>query len=180
MTEPIHSVGCPIWHTGGPSVENLGNVLGNRTQAWSHHLKKINHQTSSVSLGTGQKEVRCSAVGEVHNKYSVDLSVSVCELLVTGAVACGGCTSITGTRWLTVRTVRWKVNLHWRANLMTFFTFVAPLAVIGLVRWNMENAWDCCVAENISEKTWWLHAPALLLLVLPQKSNMLPDLSASV
>ena len=26
--------------TGGPSVENLGNVLGNRTQAWSHHLKK--------------------------------------------------------------------------------------------------------------------------------------------
>ena len=43
----------------------------------------------------------------------------------------------------------------------------------------MENAWDCCVAGNISEKTWWLQAPALLLLVLPQKSNVLPDLSAS-
>ena len=26
--------------TGGPSVENLGNVLGNRTQARSRHLKK--------------------------------------------------------------------------------------------------------------------------------------------
>ena len=29
-----------IVSTGGTSVENLGNVLGNRTQAWSHHLKK--------------------------------------------------------------------------------------------------------------------------------------------
>ena len=64
--------------------------------------------------------------------------------------------------------------------LMTFLTFVAPLAAIGLVRGDMENAWDCCVVGNISENTWQLHAPALMLLVLPRKSNMLPDLSASV
>ena len=30
--------------------------------------KKLNHQTSSVSLGTGQRGVGCFAVGEVHNK----------------------------------------------------------------------------------------------------------------
>ena len=30
--------------------------------------KKLNHETSSVSLGTGQRGVGCSAVGEVHNK----------------------------------------------------------------------------------------------------------------
>ena len=59
------------------------------------------------------------------------------------------------------------------------FTFVAPLAAIGLVRGDMENALDCCVVENISANSWRLHAPALLLLVLPRKSNMLPDLSAS-
>ena len=62
---------------------------------------------------------------------------------------------------------------------MTFLTFVAPLAAIGLVRGDIDNALDCCVVENISANSWWLHAPALLLLVLPQKSNMLPDLSAS-
>ena len=57
---------------------------------------------------------------------------------------------------------------------------MAPLAAIGLVRGDMENALDCCVVGNISANSWWLHAPALLLLVLPRKSNMLPDLSASV
>ena len=41
--------------TSGLIVENLGNVLGNRTQAWSRHLKKLNHQTSNVSLGTGHR-----------------------------------------------------------------------------------------------------------------------------
>ena len=30
--------------------------------------KKLDHQTSSVSLGTGQRGIRFSAVGEVHNK----------------------------------------------------------------------------------------------------------------
>ena len=34
--------------------------------------------------------------------------------------------------------------------------------------------------EKISAISWRLHAPALLVQVLPQKSNMLPDLSASV
>ena len=80
---------------------------------------------------------------------------------------------------ITVRTMRQRVDLHWRINLMIFFTFVAPLAAIGLVRGDMENALDCCVVGNISANSWWLHAPALLLLVLPRKSNMLPDLSAS-
>ena len=28
----------PRIYTGGPSVENLGNILSNRTQAWSQHL----------------------------------------------------------------------------------------------------------------------------------------------
>ena len=78
-----------------------------------------------------------------------------------------------------VRTMRQRVDLHWRINLMTFFTFAATLAAIGLVRGDMENALDCCVVGNISVNSWWLHAPALLLLVLPRKSNMLPDLSAS-
>ena len=63
---------------------------------------------------------------------------------------------------------------------MTFLTSVAPLAAIRLVHGDMENAWDCCVVGNISEITWRLHAPALVLLVLPQKSIILPDLSASV
>ena len=62
---------------------------------------------------------------------------------------------------------------------MTFLTFVAPLAAIGRVRGDIENALDCCVVGNISANSWRLHAPALLLLVLPQKSNMVPDLSAS-
>ena len=62
---------------------------------------------------------------------------------------------------------------------MTFFTFVAPLAAIGLVHGDMENELYCCVVRNISANSWRLHAQALLLLVLPQKSNMLPDLSAS-
>ena len=69
------------------------------------------------------------------------------------------------------------MDLHWQKNLMTFLTFVAPLAAIGLVRGDMENALDCCVVGNISANSWRLHAPALLLLVLPRKSNMLPDLS---
>ena len=63
---------------------------------------------------------------------------------------------------------------------MTFLTFVAPLAAKGLVRGDMENALESCVVGNISANSWRLHAPALLLLVLPQKSNMFPDLSASV
>ena len=64
-------------------------------------------------------------------------------------------------------------------NLMTFLTFVAPLAAIGLVRGDWENAWDCFVVGNINAIAWQLHAPALLLLVLLRKLNMLPDLSAS-
>ena len=63
---------------------------------------------------------------------------------------------------------------------MTFLTFVAPLAAKGLVRGDMENALESCVVGNISANSWRLHAPALLLLVLPRKSNMFPDLSASV
>ena len=35
---------CISVYTGRPSVENLGNVLGNRTQAWSLHLKKAKSQ----------------------------------------------------------------------------------------------------------------------------------------
>ena len=30
--------------------------------------KKLNHETSSVSLGTGQRGVGCFALGEVYNK----------------------------------------------------------------------------------------------------------------
>ena len=63
---------------------------------------------------------------------------------------------------------------------MTFLISVSPLAAIGLVHGDMENALDCCVVGNISEITWRLHAPALVLLVLPQKLIILPDLSASV
>ena len=51
-------------NTGGPCVENLGNVLENRTQAWSLHLKKVNHQTSSVVQGKGKRGVGYSKVGE--------------------------------------------------------------------------------------------------------------------
>ena len=58
-------------------------------------------------------------------------------------------------------------------------TFVASLAAKGLLHEDMENIWDCCVVGNISENIWQLHAQALVLLVLPQKSNMLPDLSTS-
>ena len=63
---------------------------------------------------------------------------------------------------------------------MTFFTFLAPLAAIGLVRGDWENVWDCFILGNISAIAWRLHTPALLLLVLPQKFDMLPDLAASV
>ena len=52
---------------------------------------------------------------------------------------------------------------------MTFLTFVAPLAATGLVRGDMENELNCCVVGNISANSWWLHATALVLLVLPQK-----------
>ena len=38
--------------------------------------------------------------------------------------------------------------------MMTFFTFVAPLAAIGLVCGDMENALDCCVVGNISANSW--------------------------
>ena len=39
-------------HTGGPSVENFGNVLGNRTQAWSLHLKKAKSQNLKCFTAT--------------------------------------------------------------------------------------------------------------------------------
>ena len=39
---------------------------------------------------------------------------------------------------------------------MTFVTFVAPLAAIGLVRGDMENALDCCgvlaIAASVTTK----------------------------
>ena len=54
-------------------------------------------------------------------------------------------------------------------TLMTFVTFVGPLAALGLMRGDIENAWDCFVVGNISANTWWLYAPAPVLLVLPQK-----------
>ena len=66
--EVIFCICASLCSTGGLSVENLGNVLGNRTQAWSRHLKKLNHQTSNVSLGTDQRWVGCSTVKEVQNK----------------------------------------------------------------------------------------------------------------
>ena len=73
-----------------------------------------------------------------------------------------------------------KGILDWRKNLTIFLTFVAPLAAIGFVRGHMENELDCCVMGNISANSWRLHAPDLFLLVLPRKSNMFPNLSASV
>ena len=66
---------------------------------------------------------------------------------------------------ITVRTKRLRVDLHWRKNLMTFLTFVAPLAAKGLERGDMENTLESCVVGNISANSWRLHAPALLLLV---------------
>ena len=62
---------------------------------------------------------------------------------------------------------------------MTLWTFSAPLAFIGLVHGGLKNAWECCVMGNAFTNAWWLHAPVPLLLVLPQKSNVSPDLSAS-
>ena len=88
----------PPPQTGGLSVKNLGNVLGNRTQAWSHHLKKA----KSLNL-----------------------------------------------QWLFRD--RLKVRMH-----------------------ETVVVWE--IAVQMAE---WLHAPALLLEVLPQKSTMSPDLSAS-
>ena len=58
-------------------------------------------------------------------------------------------------------------------------TFLAPLALIGLVHEGLENAWDCCVIGNIFTNAWQLHAPVPLPLVLSQKSNKSQDLSAS-
>ena len=43
---------------------------------------------------------------------------------------------------------RMNVDFHRRTNLMTLMTFVAPLAAIGLVCGDLENAWDCCVVGN--------------------------------
>ena len=63
---------------------------------------------------------------------------------------------------------------------MTFWTFLAPLALIGIVHGGSENAWDCCVRGNSLTNTWGIHAPVLLLLVLTQKSNMAQNFSASV
>ena len=57
-----------------------------------------------------------------------------------------------------------RVDFHWRTNLMTLLTFVAPLAAIGLVCGGLENAWDYCVVGNSCTNAWRLHAPALLLL----------------
>ena len=42
------------------------------------------------------------------------------------------------------------VDLHWRTNLITFVTFVAPLAAIGLVRLHWRHG-ECM--GNISENT---------------------------
>ena len=63
---------------------------------------------------------------------------------------------------------------------MTLLTFLALLALIGLVHGGLENAWDCYVRGNSFTNAWRLHAPVLLLLVLPQNSNMSQDFSASV
>ena len=71
------------------------------------------------------------------------------------------------------------VALHWQTNLVTLFILVAPLAAIGLVRGGLVKVWDCCVVEKSCANAWRLHAQALLLLVLPQKSTISPDLSAS-
>ena len=62
---------------------------------------------------------------------------------------------------------------------MTFFCICGTFSSNRLVRGDMENVLDCFVVGNISANSWRLHAPALLLLVLPRKSNMFPDLSAS-
>ena len=66
-----------------------------------------------------------------------------------------------------------------QTNLMNLLTFLAPIAQIGLVHGGLENVWGCCVMGNSSTNAWRLHAPVLFLLVLPQKSNMSQDLSAS-
>ena len=42
------------------------------------------------------------------------------------------------------------VDLHWRTNLITFVTFVAPIAAIGLVRLHWRHG-ECM--GNISENT---------------------------
>ena len=52
-----------------------------------------------------------------------------------------------------------------------------PQVLIGLVHGGLENACDCCVMGNSFTNAWRLHAPVLLLLVLPQKSNMSQDIS---
>ena len=65
--------------------------------------------------------------------------------------------------------MRRRLDLHWR-TMMTFLTFVAPLAALGLVPGDMENAWDCCVVGDISENTWRLHTQDLVLLVLEKIS----------
>ena len=67
------------------------------------------------------------------------------------------------------------MDLHWPKNLMTFFTFVAPLAAIGLVRGDMEMQWTVLLWVISAQ----IHGGALLLLVLPRKSNLFPDLSTS-
>ena len=64
---------------------------------------------------------------------------------------------------------------HW-TNLMTLLAFAA----IGHVCWGLANAWDCFVKGFSCKNDWWLHTQALLLLVLPHKSAMSPDLSACV
>ena len=58
-----------------------------------------------------------------------------------------------------------RVALHWRTNLMTLLTFLAPLALIGLVHGGLENGSDCYVIGNSFTNAWQLHAPVPLLLV---------------
>ena len=47
------------------------------------------------------------------------------------------------------------------------FAICGKLAKIGLVLEDLENAWECCVVGNRCKYAWQLHAPALLLLMLP-------------
>ena len=69
--------------------------------------------------------------------------------------------------------------LHWQTKLMTLVILVVTLAAKGLVNGGLVNALDCCGVGNSCTNAWQLQAQVLLLLVLPQKSTLSPDLSAS-
>ena len=98
--------------TGGPSVENLGNVLGNRTQAWSQHLKKAksrNLQCFFRDWSNGTYEA--SPAGPRHvRRFSYESPVSVhlrllgragtvlyCAVVLTPeVVSCAGARAVAG------------------------------------------------------------------------------------